>query len=54
MNELKQKVEDSIKRERKGKKPFVAGNTPEDVYRWWMEYDTLPGQIDLLEDYNET
>lgn len=41
-------------RERKGKKPFVAGNTPEDVYRWWMEYDTLPGQIDLLEDYNET
>ena len=23
-----------------------------DVYRWWMEYDVLPGQIDLLEgDY---
>lgn len=21
-----------------------------DVYRWWMEYDILPGQIDLLEE----
>lgn len=21
-----------------------------DVYRWWMEYDVLPGQIDLLEE----
>lgn len=25
-----------------------------DVYRWWMEYDVLPGQMDLLEeDYGE-
>lgn len=25
-----------------------------DVYRWWMEYDVLPGQIDILEeDYGE-
>lgn len=24
----------------------------EDVYRWWMEYDELPGQIDVLEDYD--
>lgn len=24
-----------------------------DVYRWWMEYDTLPGQYDLFEDYEE-
>ena len=21
-----------------------------DVYRWWMEYDVLPGQINLFED----
>ena len=21
-----------------------------DVYNWWMEYDILPGQIDLLEE----
>ena len=20
-----------------------------DVYRWWMEYDVLPGQMDILE-----
>lgn len=24
-----------------------------DVYRWWMEYDELPGQIDLLEELEE-
>lgn len=25
-----------------------------DVFRWWMEYDELPGQIDLLEeDYDQ-
>ena len=23
-----------------------------DAFNWWMEYDVLPGQIDLLEDYN--
>ena len=22
-----------------------------DVYNWWMEYDVLPGQINLFEDY---
>lgn len=21
-----------------------------DVYNWWMEYDVLPGQVDILED----
>lgn len=21
-----------------------------DIFNWWMEYDILPGQIDLLED----
>lgn len=29
------------------------GTTAQDVYRWWMEYDTLPGQIDLLEEHRE-
>lgn len=24
-----------------------------DVFNWWMEYDTLPGQIDLLEETEE-
>lgn len=23
------------------------------VYRWWMEYDTLPGQYNLFEDYED-
>ena len=26
------------------------GTTPIDVFNWWMEYDILPGQIDLLDD----
>ena len=24
--------------------------TAEDVFNWWMEYDTIPGQIDLFEE----
>lgn len=27
--------------------------TPEDVFNWWMEYDILPGQFNLFEDYQE-
>ena len=27
-----------------------AGYTGADVFNWWMEYDVLPGQIDLFED----
>ena len=31
-----------------------AGTTAIDVFNWWMEYDVLPGQIDILaEDYEE-
>lgn len=37
-------------RERRGKITQYWQNA-EDVYRWWMGYDELPGQIDLLEDY---
>ena len=30
-----------------------TGTTAVDVFNWWMEYDLLPGQIDLLEEgYN--
>lgn len=24
-----------------------------DVFRWWMEYDELPGQIDILEEHHD-
>lgn len=26
------------------------GKTPQDVFNWWMEYDVLPGQIDMFEE----
>lgn len=26
------------------------GATGADVFNWWMEYDILPGQIDLFEE----
>lgn len=26
-----------------------VGTTGKDVFNWWMEYDTIPGQIDLFE-----
>jgi hypothetical protein len=29
------------------------GNTGRDVFNWWMEYDVLPGQIDLFEEGEE-
>ncbi len=39
-------------RARKGKDKgdYRWGSTGQDIYNWWMEYDTLPGQIDLLEE----
>jgi len=24
-----------------------------DVYNWWMQYDVMPGQFNLFEDYEE-
>ena len=27
-----------------------SGTTGRDVFNWWMEYDILPGQIDLFEE----
>lgn len=37
-------------RKRKGKdnKNWENGK---DVYNWWMEYEILPGQLNLFEDY---
>ena len=33
---------------------YVSWETPKEVFDWWMEYDTLPGQIDLFdEEYEE-
>ena len=32
------------------------GTTGKDVFNWWMEYDTLPGQMDIfdfIEDEDE-
>lgn len=29
------------------------GDTGRDVFNWWMEYDVLPGQVDLFEDYED-
>jgi phosphoadenosine phosphosulfate reductase len=26
------------------------GTTGTDVFNWWMEYDVLPGQVDLFEE----
>lgn len=29
------------------------GTTAKDVFNWWMEYDVLPGQYNLFEEYEE-
>lgn len=41
---------DQMLRERaaRGKQTYVWQDAT-DVYRWWMEYDVLPGQMDILE-----
>ena len=35
-------------RAKRGK--YISWETPMDVFNWWMEYDVLPGQIDLFEE----
>lgn len=37
-------------RKRKGKLCGRMGITPIDVFNWWMEYDVLPGQLNLFDD----
>lgn len=41
-------------RERRGKTDGSWRNASSlDVFRWWMEYDVLPGQMDLFEEEEE-
>ena len=51
LNAFKRMLEE---RKRRGKLDgsWRMGTTAEDVFRWWMEYDVLPGQIST-EDYLE-
>lgn len=39
-------------REKRGKLDgaWKKGTTPIEVFNWWMEYDIIPGQMDLLEE----
>ena len=41
-------LEERKKRERK----TMQWPTGVDVFNWWMEYDVLPGQVDLFEEYD--
>lgn len=41
-----------LEREKMGL-PIADWNSGMDVFNWWMEYDTLPGQIDLFEEDEE-
>lgn len=38
-------------RRRRGKKDFCGETeaTAKDVYNWWMEYNIIPGQIDIFD-----
>lgn len=37
-------------RDKRGKYRGEMFSTPQSVFNWWMEYDILPGQIDLFEE----
>jgi len=47
------KMLDERKRRGKLDGSWRIGTTAQDIFNWWMEYDVLPGQIDLLEDHND-
>lgn len=32
---------------------YASWKTPKEVFDWWMEYDILPGQVDLFEEQEE-
>lgn len=42
-------------RERRGKmlETWRMGTSGQDVFNWWMEYDILPGQIDIFDFIEE-
>jgi phosphoadenosine phosphosulfate reductase len=39
--------------ERAARGKYTNWQTPEDVYNWWMEYDILPGQMDIFDFMEE-
>lgn len=39
--------------ERAARGRYTSWQTPEDVFNWWMEYDILPGQMDLFAEDEE-
>ena len=36
--------------ERANRGKYINWETPMDVFNWWMEYDVLPGQVNLFEE----
>lgn len=44
------KAMERMLQERRNRGLTIKYATPIDVFNWWMEYDILPGQIDLLEE----
>lgn len=30
---------------------IITDSGGKDVFNWWMEYDVLPGQVDILEEF---
>lgn len=45
--------ENMLRERGKRELPIADWNSCMDVFNWWMEYDTLPGQIDLFEEDEE-
>jgi len=41
------------RREEKGLKEMPYGKDPESVYKWWLMYEDLPGQINIFEEEYE-
>ena len=39
--------------ERAARGMYTSWQTPEDVYNWWMEFDTLPGQMSIFDFIEE-
>jgi phosphoadenosine phosphosulfate reductase len=37
-------------RENAGLKSYDFGTTGEEVFNWWMEYDVMPGQVNLFDN----
>lgn len=52
LNAFERMLEERKRRGKKSSRETTDWTTAEDVFRWWMEYDVLPGQIST-EDYLE-